>query len=90
MRAMREAQKLFQVILMVTNVEAEASDLWVIGDRIDLFERAFGSTKNGTIHMPGYMSRKKQVVPRIESVFVAAEKKMASDACETLATHTTL
>lgn len=90
MRDMREAQKLFQVILMVTNVEAEASDLWVIGDRIDLFERAFGSTKNGTIHMPGCMSRKKQVVPRIESVFVAAEKKMASDTRETLATHTTL
>lgn len=90
MHAMRKAKKLFQMILMVTDVEAEASDLWVVGNRIDLFEQAFGPTKNGTVHLPGYMSRKKQVVPRIESVFASAEEEMASNERESKTTHTTL
>lgn len=74
MHAVREAKGLAQVILMITDVEAEASDLWVVGDRIDLFEQAFGPAESGTVHLPGCMSRKKQVVPRIEAVFAAAEK----------------
>lgn len=71
MHAVREAQGLAQVMLMITDVEAEASDLWVVGDRVDLFERAFGPAENGGVHLPGCMSRKKQVVPRIEAVFAA-------------------
>lgn len=74
MDAVRAAHGLVQVILMVTDVEAEASELWIVGDRIDLFERAFGPTKNGAVHLPGCMSRKKQVVPRIEVVFAAEEE----------------
>ena len=74
MQAVREAQGLTQVILMVTDVEAEASDLWVVGDRVNLFERAFGPAENGVAHLPGCMSRKKQVVPRLEAVFAAAER----------------
>lgn len=69
MHAVREAQGLAQVILMITDVEKEASDLWVVGDHIDLFEQAFGPTRNGVVHLPGCMSRKKQVVPHIEAVF---------------------
>lgn len=76
MRAVREAQGLAQVILMITDVEAEASDLRVVGDRIDLFERAFGPTENGVVHLPGCMSRKKQVVPRLEAVFAAAGEEL--------------
>lgn len=76
MHAVREAQGLAQVILMITDVEAEASDLRVVGDRIDLFERAFGPAENGVVHLPGCMSRKKQVVPRIEAVFAAAGEQL--------------
>jgi len=68
MRAVREKLGLTQMILMITDVEAEASDLLVVGDRIDLFEQAFGTTNNGIVRLPGCMSRKKQVVPRIETV----------------------
>ena len=74
MHMVHAAQGLTQMILMITNVEKEASDLWVIGERIDLFEQAFGQTRNGVIHLPGCMSRKKQVVPSIERVFDAEEQ----------------
>ncbi|MDP1708063.1 MAG: manganese-dependent inorganic pyrophosphatase [Gammaproteobacteria bacterium] len=74
MHAVRETQGLAQVILMITDVEAEASDLWVVGDRVDLFEQAFGTAEDGMIHLPGCMSRKKQVVPRLEAVFAAEEE----------------
>jgi len=69
MHAAREARGLTQMILMITDVEKEASDLWVVGDRIDLFERAFGTTRDGAVHLPGCMSRKKQVVPNLETAF---------------------
>ncbi len=74
MHAVREEKGLAQVILMITNVEAEASDLWVVGDRIDLFEQAFGPAERGAVHLPGCLSRKKQVVPRVEAVFAAEEE----------------
>lgn len=76
MQAVREAQGLAQVILMITDVEAEASDLWVVGDRVDLFERAFGPAENSVVHLPGCMSRKKQIVPRLEAVFTAAGEEL--------------
>lgn len=75
MRRLREALGLVQMILMITDVEAEASDLWVAGDRIDLFEQAFGPAKAGAVHLPGCMSRKKQVVPRIEVAFADDEER---------------
>jgi manganese-dependent inorganic pyrophosphatase len=74
MHGVRGARGLTQMILMVTNVEAQASDLWVVGDHIDLFEQAFGLTRGGAVHLPGCMSRKKQVVPRLETVFTAGGK----------------
>jgi len=87
MHAVREARGLTQVIMMITDVEAEASDLWVIGDRIDLFEQVFGSTKNGAIHLCGCMSRKKQVVPRIAAA-ICSSRGTAPDAHETQVSST--
>jgi manganese-dependent inorganic pyrophosphatase len=69
MGALREAGGLVQVVLMVTDVAEGASDLWFVGDRADLFERAFGPLVEGTVHVPGCMSRKKQVVPPLEQAF---------------------
>jgi manganese-dependent inorganic pyrophosphatase len=67
MRALRDSAGLAQVILMITDVQSEASDLWVVGNHLDVFERAFGPLQEGTVHLPGCMSRKKQVVPRLEA-----------------------
>jgi manganese-dependent inorganic pyrophosphatase len=71
MQALREAQGLAQLMLMVTDIDGQASDLWVVGDRLDAVERAFGPLAHHAVHVPGCMSRKKQVVPRLEAALVA-------------------
>jgi manganese-dependent inorganic pyrophosphatase len=73
MRAVRQTQGLVQVILMVTDVSAEATDLWVVGDRLDVLEKAFGPVERHAVHAPGCMSRKKQVVPRLETVLARGD-----------------
>ncbi len=53
--------------LMVTDIVAKGTDLLVAGDR-GLVERAFGQpTGNGSLELPGVMSRKKQVAPQLLS-----------------------
>lgn len=74
MRALREAAGLTQLILMITDVQAKGSELWFVGERSDLFERAFGRLEQDAISLPGCMSRKKQVVPRLEQAFVEAKR----------------
>jgi manganese-dependent inorganic pyrophosphatase len=71
METVLTGQDLALLILMITDVGEGASDLWAIGSRVDLFESAFGPTRDGTAHLPGCMSRKKQVVPKLE---MAAER----------------
>jgi len=68
MQAVREAQDLSQVILMITDIDAQASDLWVVGECLGAIRRAFGQKDEHAIHLPGCVSRKKQVVPRLEAV----------------------
>ncbi|MCC6553084.1 MAG: manganese-dependent inorganic pyrophosphatase [Polyangiaceae bacterium] len=72
MRALRDEAGLLQVILMVTDVGAKASDLWFVGDRPDVLEEAFGALVDGAVHVPGCMSRKNQVVPPLEALFARA------------------
>jgi manganese-dependent inorganic pyrophosphatase len=51
--------------LMVTDILSKGTDLVAAGDR-GLVERAFGQpTSEGTVELPGVMSRKKQVAPRL-------------------------
>ncbi|WP_155988723.1 manganese-dependent inorganic pyrophosphatase [Thioalkalivibrio sp. ALE17] len=69
MRALRESSGLLQIILMVTDITAGASELWVEGERLDLFERGVGPLRDGALHFPGCMSRKKQVIPLLERAF---------------------
>jgi len=71
MRTVRAAQGLVLVMLIVTDIDARASDLWVVGERLDAVERAFGPLEQHAVHVPGCMSRKKQVVPRLEAVLAA-------------------
>ena len=74
MHALLEAAGLTQVILMITDVQAKSSELWFVGKRSDLFERAFGPLEHDAIVLPGCMSRKKQVVPRLEQAFAEAKR----------------
>jgi manganese-dependent inorganic pyrophosphatase len=51
--------------LMLTDVLAQGTRLIVAGD-VGFAEQAFGATaQNGVIDLPGVMSRKKQVAPRL-------------------------
>jgi manganese-dependent inorganic pyrophosphatase len=54
--------------LMVTDILSKGTDLLVAGDR-GLVERAFGQpANNGALDLPGVMSRKKQVAPKLLEV----------------------
>jgi manganese-dependent inorganic pyrophosphatase len=50
--------------LMVTDILSKGSALLVAGDRRPV-EQAFGAPTNGAISLPGVMSRKKQVAPKL-------------------------
>jgi manganese-dependent inorganic pyrophosphatase len=62
----RERDGYALVALMVTDILAKGSKLYVSGER-PLIERAFGKQENGVIDLPGVMSRKKQVAPKLLS-----------------------
>ena len=51
--------------LMVTDILSKGTDLLIAGDHAPI-ERTFGQTAtDGVIELPGVMSRKKQVVPKL-------------------------
>jgi manganese-dependent inorganic pyrophosphatase len=65
MRRERENKDLQLYALMVTDVLTKGTDLLVAGDAAGV-ARTFGASQNdSTIELPGVMSRKKQVVPRL-------------------------
>jgi manganese-dependent inorganic pyrophosphatase len=65
LRAAREAQRLYLYALMVTDVLSKGTELLVAGD-IAPIARAFGAeTEDSTIQLPGVMSRKKEVAPKL-------------------------
>ena len=50
---------------MVTDILAKGTELYVAGDRAAV-QRAFGDrSDDGVFELPGVMSRKKQVAPRL-------------------------
>lgn len=54
------------LMLMLTDIINEASEIIVVGPRKELVAQAFGETlKNNSFYAPGVLSRKKQVVPPI-------------------------
>lgn len=54
------------LVLMLTDIKKEGSLLLVEGPRSDIVERAFGiSVRETPLFLPGAISRKKQVIPRI-------------------------
>jgi manganese-dependent inorganic pyrophosphatase len=58
------------VLLMLTDVVKEGTDLVVLSDDPALIEKAFDSKLDGNcMWIPGMMSRKKQTVPNLQSAF---------------------
>jgi manganese-dependent inorganic pyrophosphatase len=73
MKKTAEAEKLEMIVLMLTDVMKEASDLLFVGsDNAKAgFEKAFGGKvgANSAIYKEKCLSRKKQVIPPLESAF---------------------
>lgn len=58
------------VLLMLTDVVKEGTDLVVLSDDPALVEKAFGGTlENSAMWVDGMMSRKKQTVPNLQDAF---------------------
>ena len=55
------------VVLMVTDIVAEGSEIWSVGKGRSLLFKALGLTATDTnrVFMPGIVSRKKQIVPSL-------------------------
>jgi manganese-dependent inorganic pyrophosphatase len=64
--AMRERERLAIAALMVTDIIAKGTRLYLSGADRFAIERAFGrDADDGVVELPGVMSRKKQVAPRL-------------------------
>ena len=62
---MREQRGYVVAALMVTDIVERGTELLCVGDR-SIVERAFGSrVEDSSLNLPGVMSRKKQVAPKI-------------------------
>jgi manganese-dependent inorganic pyrophosphatase len=65
LEAAREREGDALAALMVTDIMAKASDVYLTGERA-VIARAFdGRVNDGCVHLPGVMSRKKQVAPEL-------------------------
>jgi manganese-dependent inorganic pyrophosphatase len=72
MNKMKDAEKLNMVVLMLTDVMKESSDILFVGDASAAagFEKAFGGKiANNSIYKEKVLSRKKQVIPPLEGAF---------------------
>jgi len=70
MEKVRKEEGLSFVLIMLTDVMKEASDLLFVGTPADKFEKAFeGKMENNSIYKKGVLSRKKQVIPPLEAAF---------------------
>ena len=58
------------VLLLLTDIMKEGSEVLVVSDNDDLAEKAYGkATENGRVWLDGVLSRKKQVVPPLQESF---------------------
>jgi manganese-dependent inorganic pyrophosphatase len=68
----REREGHAVVALMVTDIMSKSTALYASGDKVPL-ERAFGRpSDDGVIELPGVMSRKKQVAPKLLAALAGA------------------
>lgn len=61
---LRDGQGMRYLLLMVTDLLSEGTELFITGENPEEVAKAFGKTlQEGSIDLPGVLSRKKQVVP---------------------------
>jgi len=69
MKQSAEKDKLSMIILMLTDVLKEGTQLIYVGDD-EIIHQAFGvMPKDNTLFLPGVMSRKKQVIPMLSALW---------------------
>ena len=70
MEKMRLEKNCKTLMLMVTNILAQDTDLWIVGETA-VAEKAFKEkVKNNSIYLKGVMSRKKQIIPPLKEVLL--------------------
>ena len=70
MKKMKEEGGRHSVLLLLTDIMQEGSQLLVVSDEPEKIENAFGVTlENGEVWLKGVMSRKKQIIPFLEKQF---------------------
>ena len=70
LQAMKKEEGYDFALLMVTDILGRSSDLLVAGEPQGMLVPAFGQiTDEGFYYLPGYLSRKKQVIPPLTEVF---------------------
>ena len=70
LQAVKEEGNRHTVMLLLTDIMQEGSELLVVSDDISIVEKAYGITLvDGKVWLPGVMSREKQVVPPLQDTF---------------------
>lgn len=65
--ALKAEGKRHSVLLLLTDIMKEGSEMLVVSDDSELTSRAYGkATENGRVWLDGVLSRKKQVVPPLQ------------------------
>ncbi|MGI2258223.1 manganese-dependent inorganic pyrophosphatase [Shewanella sp. GXUN23E] len=68
--ALKQEGDRHSVMLLLTDIMKEGSELLVVSDDVAIIERAYGATtENGRVWLDGVLSRKKQVVPPLQEAF---------------------
>jgi len=70
MKKMKEEEGLHTMIVLLTDIMKEGSQLLCVSDDISKIEAAFNTKlENGQVWLPGVLSRKKQVIPFVQPQF---------------------
>jgi len=70
MKDMKEEKGLHTMLVLLTDIMKEGSQLLCVSDDISIIEKAFGKAmKNDQLWLPGVLSRKKQVIPVVQPLF---------------------
>jgi manganese-dependent inorganic pyrophosphatase len=68
--ALKEEGKRHSVLLLLTDIMKEGSELLVVSDNDQLTLQAYGkASTDGKVWLDGVLSRKKQIVPQLQDVF---------------------
>jgi len=69
LKRIQEGESYLAVILLITDIINEGSQFLVASQDLEFFEKAFETKlENNQVYLPGVLSRKKQVTPKLQSV----------------------